>query len=132
MLTWKEKNQWFEEFRHSRNKSKSKLLTLLAGKTNKSNWSQGKAIPSQQNSEPKKKIRSHHHPFELKIKHPVNKVEENQKTVKAFPCWILQAAALSNISIWGGVKQSKGLLVYYIILIIHDMQQLKNKEKYPH
>jgi hypothetical protein len=118
MLTWKEKNQWFEEFTHSRNKSKSKLLTLI--------------IPSQQNSEPKKKIRSHHHPFELKIKHPVNKVEENQKTVKAFPCWILQAAALSNISIRGGVKQSKGLLVYYIILIIHDMQQLKNKEKYPH
>jgi hypothetical protein len=33
----KRKNQWFEEFRHSRNKSKSKLLTLLAGKTNKSN-----------------------------------------------------------------------------------------------
>ena len=129
MLTWKEKNQWFEEFRHSRNKSKSKLLTLLAGKTNKSNWSQGKAIPSQQNSEPKKKIRSHHHPFELKIKHPVNKVEENQKTAKAFPCWILQAAALSNISIRGGVKQSKGLLVYYIILIIHDMQQLKKQRK---
>lgn len=92
----KRKNQWFEEFRHSRNKSKSKLLTLLAGKRNKSNWSQGKVIPSQQNSEPKKKIRSHHHPFKLKIKHPINKVEENKKTVKAFPSWILSSSSIKQ------------------------------------